>query len=175
MIIQVGTLRVGLVKSLRPARIDPASQTVDRFERLEGSVRSGRAAVEIYRSVGYRALLGGTASKRSDHQIELQVFDSGQHFSGEQRIVGELGHELFVGLPKEYVVGVLDGLLSSPLGPSTVTIDQAAFDEVDSSIAAFRLAGLSLGLAMSSAGGTGSFSSELEVLLKEHDQRPTYR
>lgn len=59
--------------------------------------------------------------------------------------MGNLGFEFHTGLPIEYFPGLTSGIKHSILGPAKLEIYEAGFDPVDSSAAAFRLAGMILG------------------------------
>jgi hypothetical protein len=70
----------------------------------------------------------------------LRVFVAVTLGAQARGVPGQFG-EARVGLPMEYVGGVLAGALQEPdlIGPGTLTFDHAAFHEVDSSWEMFRL------------------------------------
>ena len=111
-----------------------------------------RAFVEILQRAGgnpQRALLGGTLSPGTDHLLEVVLHVSEDlPLGAAASYPGAFRHELVPGLPKEFIARIPTALAARFAHPGVMTIDRAAYDEVESSVYGFSLAADLLGLVL---------------------------
>ncbi|HEX5332373.1 MAG TPA: hypothetical protein VFW79_06995 [Cellulomonas sp.] len=110
-----------------------------------------RAFVEILERAGghpQRALLGGTLSPGTDHlEVVLHVSED-LPIGAVAAYPGAFRHELVPGLPEEFIARIPTALATRLARPGVITIDRAAYDEVESSVYGFSLAADLLGLVL---------------------------
>jgi len=103
-----------------------------------------RAFVEILQRIGghpQRALLGGTLSPGTNHLLEVVLHVSQDLPLGAAAAYpGAFGHDLVPGLPEEFIERIPSALMTRFARPGVITIDRAAYDEVESSVYGFSLA-----------------------------------
>lgn len=107
------------------------------------AARPVRATVEILRHAGGlmpRALVGGAFTPSTDSRLAIEVATSGQNVSGAPTCPSQLGKPLVPGLPDEFALSVIDGLIRRAPQGGRIVVDRAAFDPVESSPLAFELA-----------------------------------
>jgi hypothetical protein len=158
-------MRMLEVQSCRIALEDDrqdASYPVHEWTWLRGpisptgsSAKSARAVVEVRRGGGGilpSALLGGEISAISDGSYVLRVAQSTDMTLGAPRTcVSRFWGSLAPGLPEEFALPALEGAGRVPKEPGVgvmVSIDRGAYDEVNSSPLAFRVAGKILAIAL---------------------------
>jgi hypothetical protein len=112
-----------------------------------------RAFVEILQRIGghpQRALLGGTLSPGTNHLLEVVLRVSEDLPLGAAAAYpGAFRHDLVPGLPEEFIERIPGALMAQIARPGVITIDRAAYDEVESSVRGFSLAADLLGLVLS--------------------------
>ena len=114
-----------------------------------------RAFVEIYRGVSghpQRALIGATLRPSTTHRLEIELHVSEPlPLRAATTCPGAFGRDLVPGLPEEFIERVPAALMKEFARPGVITVDRAAYDEVDSSVNAFSLAADLLALVLSHA------------------------
>lgn len=118
------------------------------------SVRTERrACVEIFQGVGGNprsALIGGALAPSTAPRLEVQLHVSELRPTGATTTCpGAFGHDLVPGLAEEFIEWIPGALMAQIARPGTVTIDRAAYDEVESSVHGFSIAADLLGLVLS--------------------------
>lgn len=144
MIVSVGTRRAA-VGGDEPTASFGASRVLREATAVEPGEAPGnpaRCVVEILRRGGGlmpRALLGGVYTPGGENELVIEVGSSGSSLAGAPTCVSQLWRPLVPGLPDEFALPSVDGLLRSALPPGLVVLDRAAFDPVESSPLAFEL------------------------------------
>lgn len=95
-----------------------------------------------------RALLGGVYAPGGENELVIEVGTSGPSFAGAPTCASQLWRPLVPGLPEEFALPSVNGLLRIALPPGRVVLDRAAFDPVESSPLAFELAAELLALVL---------------------------
>lgn len=127
---------------------DPGSPPESRTDTV-------RAVVEVRRAAGGvspRALIGGEMRHSGHGARQVRVGQSSKMTLGAARTCASLVRGMLVpGLPPEFAQAALDGAVRVPArwgSGDLMVVDRAAYDEVDSSPAAFEFAGGILVLAL---------------------------
>jgi hypothetical protein len=112
-----------------------------------------RAFVEIlHRRGGHPqlALIGGTLEPSTNQSLEvvLQISED-LPLGAETTCPGAFGRNLVPGLPEEFIERIPTALMTRFARPGVITIDRAAYDEVESSLHAFSLAADLLAVVLS--------------------------
>ena len=147
------------LESQRPARAGPD---------LPASVH---AAVEVRRALGGRApraLLGGSYIVLASPFFEVKVAVSAPLSASSARAAtGLLEHPLVPGLPPEFADGVMNGLRRDTEldAQGRVVIEQAGYDEVESSAYAFEWAATLLKWALLSNDGRAPSTTAVETFV----------
>jgi hypothetical protein len=112
-----------------------------------------RAFVEIlHRRGGHPqlALIGGTLEPSTNQSLEvvLQISED-LPLGAETTCPGAFGRNLVPGLPEEFIERIPTALMTRFARPGVITVDRAAYDEVESSLHAFSLAADLLAVVLS--------------------------
>ena len=133
-----------------------ASQEVHRESLpLPGATVRGarRACVEIFHGVGGNprsALIGGVLVPSTAHQLEVELnISENCPIGAAPTCPGAFGRDLVPGLAEEFIKRIPGALMTRIARPGVITIDRAAYDEVESSVLSFSLAADLLGLVLS--------------------------
>jgi hypothetical protein len=149
--VEVGPWRAAVVGSADTCRLDPSGTFDDLEQALDPPLVDERSAtVEIRRAAGGHwpwALLGAAHRPAPGKELRYQVAHTGELGSDlVESCVGLFGRELKVGLPSEFALAALDGLVrfsGAPIRPGHVVVVSGGYDDVDSSSYIFeRAAGL---------------------------------
>lgn len=112
-----------------------------------------RAFVEVLHRLGghpQRALIGGTLGPSTNHLLEVELCVSEDLPLGAATTCpGAFGRDLVPGLPEEFIKRIPTALMTEFARPGVITIDRAAYDEVESSVHSFSLAADLLALVLS--------------------------
>ena len=112
-----------------------------------------RVFVEILQRISghpQRAMLGGTLSPGTNQLLEVVLHVSEDRPLGAAATYpGAFRHDLVPGLPEEFIEWIPRALMTQIARPGVITIDRAAYDEVESSVHGFSLAADLLGLVVS--------------------------
>jgi hypothetical protein len=145
VISEVGNRRAAIHVEFEESRYAVDSETRHVFH-VQGSGPAGerRAVVEVHHRVGgnpQRALIGAVLAPGSPDRLVVVVGLSGAITNGAiPSCHGSLGRDLVPGLPDEFGATVVETLGSCLRLPGVLTVDRAAYDEVESSRRMFGIA-----------------------------------
>lgn len=167
MIVEVGHLRAAVLLDVEAARyvLDHEARLANEATGI-GVTEEKRAVVEVHHRVGgnpQRALLGGVLVPGSADTLDLRGGLSGLITNGATPTCpGSLGRDLVPGLPDEFGTAILAALSSGLHIPGVLTVDRAAYDEVESSRRIFGLVAALLAVVLSIE------DDEVEKAVREH-------
>jgi hypothetical protein len=97
-----------------------------------------------------RSFIGGTLEPSTNQSLEvvLQISED-LPLGAETTCPGAFGRNLVPGLPEEFIERIPTALMTRFARPGVITIDRAAYDEVESSLHAFSLAADLLAVVLS--------------------------
>lgn len=156
LIIEVGQISVSLTGDSPQASFESSARASANLHALRHlSVSPTRALVEVYRRVGgipQRAVIGGSWTGTTANVLEIGVsLSAGSQAHDGAIFPGAFGRDFATGIPDEFGIGVLRGLLDVWPAAGVIEIDRGASDEVESSPVAFELAAGVLAAALGCA------------------------
>lgn len=153
MIVELGNRRAAIHLDVEAARYG-ADHEARQARHLAGSglTDEKRAVVEVHHRVGgnpQRALLGAVLESGPADELSIRVGLSGTITNGAvPSCPGSLGRDLVPGLPDEFGLAVAEALSFGLHIPGVLTVDRAAYDEVESSRRIFGIAAAVLAVVL---------------------------